>query len=377
MSGVETLYSKIEEGRKGKNLGLKTGLPHLDWYTGGFQKGVYKLVYGVSGSGKSSVVVYADIYRILKDYPDKNILYVYFSLEMNESVLLAKILSLYLFDTYGIELSFMDLMSIRTPMLDEDYEKVLEAKQWLDSISNKFIIFEKQLSADGFYASMKEILKQYGEFSKSDDGRRVTYIPKDSEQIINVVLDHAGLLLNSKGRDKKQEIDLCSQYCVWFRETCGVSFDFIMQENRNAGNIDRQKMNMSESTLDDVKDSGNPVNDANVIIAVYYPIKYQLKTYRDYRIVDNKDTGELGLGSAMRSLILLKHRFGNANKVFPVAFQGSVGRFEELPSPDQVDYNKYQSWKEDKMKEELNNEKDLNIKDESNKLTPDKVKFSF
>lgn len=133
---------------------------------------------------------------------------------MNESVLLAKILSLYLFDTYGIELSFMDLMSIRTPMLDEDYEKVLEAKHWLDSISNKFIIFDKQLSADGFYASMKEILKQHGEFSKSEDGRRVTYIPKDSEQIINVVLDHAGLLLNSKGRDKKQEIDLCSQYCV-------------------------------------------------------------------------------------------------------------------------------------------------------------------
>lgn len=29
------------------------------------------------------------------------------------------------------------------------------------------------------------------------------------------------------------------------------------------------------------------------------------------------------------------------------------------------------------MKEELNNEKDLNIKDESNKLTSSKVKFSF
>lgn len=29
------------------------------------------------------------------------------------------------------------------------------------------------------------------------------------------------------------------------------------------------------------------------------------------------------------------------------------------------------------MKEELNNEKDLNMKDESNKLTPNKVKFSF
>lgn len=29
------------------------------------------------------------------------------------------------------------------------------------------------------------------------------------------------------------------------------------------------------------------------------------------------------------------------------------------------------------MKEELNKEKDLNIKDESNKLTPNKVNFSF
>lgn len=377
MSGVETLYSQIEEGRQGKNIGLKTGLPHLDWYTGGFQKGVYKLIYAQSGAGKTSYVIYSDIYRILRDYPDKNVLFIYFSLEMNESTLLAKILSLYLYETYGIELSYMDLMSVRTPMLDEDYEKVLEAKQWLSSISKKFIIYDKQLSADGFYAEMKKILKQHGSFISSEDGNRMTYVQNDSTLIINVVLDHLGLIHSIKGRDKKQEIDLCSQYCVWFRETCKVSFDVIMQENRNAGNIDRQKMNMSESTLDDVKDSGNPVNDANVIIAVYYPIKYQLKTYRDYRIVDNKETGEPGLGSAMRSLILLKHRFGNANKVFPVAFQGSVGRFEELPSPDQVDYNKYQSWKEDKMKEELNNEKDLNIKDESNKLTPNKVKFSF
>ena len=30
MSIVEELYSKIDEGREGKNIGLKTGLPKLD-----------------------------------------------------------------------------------------------------------------------------------------------------------------------------------------------------------------------------------------------------------------------------------------------------------------------------------------------------------
>ena len=42
---------------------------------------------------------------------------------------------------------------------------------------------------------------------------------------------------------------------------CGISIDAIMQENRNAGNVDRMKMNATEPTLDDAKDSGNPIND--------------------------------------------------------------------------------------------------------------------
>lgn len=254
MDNVEELYTKIHEGRVGRNLGLKTGLPKLDWYTGGFQKGIYKLVYGQSGSGKSSYVIYSDIYRILKDYPDADITYVYFSLEMNESVLLAKLLSIYLFEEFGIELSFMDLMSIRYKMSDECYNKVIQAREWLSTVSKKIIIFDKQLSASGFYAAMMGILQERGKFITSSDKRKTTYIPNDSNAIINVVLDHAGLLTPKEGRDKKQEIDLCSAYCVRFREVCGVSIDFIMQENRNAGDINRQKMQLSETTLDDCKD---------------------------------------------------------------------------------------------------------------------------
>ena len=47
---------------------------------------------------KSSFVIYTDIYRILKDYPDKDIIIVYFSLELSANTLLAKLKS-----TVGLE----------------------------------------------------------------------------------------------------------------------------------------------------------------------------------------------------------------------------------------------------------------------------------
>ena len=83
-------------------------------------------------------------------------------------------------------------------------------------------------------------------------------------------------------------------------------------------------------------------------IAVYYPLKYQLSSYRGYKVID-KDG--YGLGSAIRSLILLKHRFGGANKAFVTGFQGSIGRFVELPKPEEIDYEAYQHWKEDYKKD--------------------------
>lgn len=351
MSIVDELYLEIENGRAGKNLGLKTGLPKLDWYTGGFQKGVYKLIFGQSGSGKSSYVIYADLYRILRDYPDKDIMHVYFSLEMSSKVLLAKLLNLYIFDTYGIEISYMTLLSIREKLPDKYYKYIQDSKAWLNSIISKLIIFDKQLNANTFYGSMKQLLKEWGTFDELENGRRLVYTPNNPDRIVNVIIDHAGLLTPTDGRNKKQEIDQASQYCVWFREKCGISIDFIMQENRNASDIDRRKMDLSEPTLDDVKDSGNAGNDCNICIAVYNPIKYQRGSYRGYSVID-KNNPEGALGSAMRGLILLKHRFGVANKVFCVGFQGSLGRFEELPDPGSIDYGIYQSWKDEKMEDD-------------------------
>ena len=81
MTNVDLLFDMIDNGRAGKNIGLKTGIDKIDEYTGGIQRGVYTLIFGLSGSGKSALSLYM-IYRTLKDNPDKDIKYVYFSLEI-------------------------------------------------------------------------------------------------------------------------------------------------------------------------------------------------------------------------------------------------------------------------------------------------------
>lgn len=96
MNNTDLLFEKIKDGRAGKNKGISTGIPKLDEYTGGIQKGLYTLIFGTSGSGKSALALYSYIYRPLKDNPDKKLKLCYFSLELSAELLLAKLLCMYI-----------------------------------------------------------------------------------------------------------------------------------------------------------------------------------------------------------------------------------------------------------------------------------------
>ena len=164
----------------------------------------------------------------------------------------------------------------------------------------------------------------------------------------------------------KEEMDLISTYCVRFRELCQTSFEIIMQENRNATNMDRRKAGMEEPTVDDLQQTGEPLQACDICIALFSPFRTQLKTYRNYRIVDT-DEG-YGLQDIMRSCIILKNRYGISNKVVMTAFKGNIGKFLPLPSPDQIVYEDYLEWRE---------KEDTTVKDTEEPDVNNKVTFSF
>lgn len=110
MNNVTELFKAIEAGRQGKNIGISTGIPKLDSYIGGLQKKTYYLLFSDSGGGKTALILYI-IYRCLMDNPNRKILIEYFSLEMSANKLLAKLMCLYIYEMFGIVISYKKLMS--------------------------------------------------------------------------------------------------------------------------------------------------------------------------------------------------------------------------------------------------------------------------
>lgn len=268
MTSVDLLFDKIDRGREGKNIGLKTGIDKLDEYTGGIQRGIYTLVFGLSGSGKTAWVLYM-IYRTLKDNPEKDIKYIYFSLELSAELLLAKLMCLYIYEEFGIVVPFASLMSWQDILSDESYEYVQKSKDWLKSISEKLLIYDKALNAKSFYRTIMSLLDKWGKFTESSDGRRKIYTKNNPEQYVTAVVDHIGLCMPDSGVTKKQEMDLISQYAVTLRERCQVSFFILQQENRNSANMDRRKMDMTECSPEDLKDFTNINLEFTWIIIIF------------------------------------------------------------------------------------------------------------
>ena len=296
----DKLLNEIDRGRQGLNHGISMKLPKLESIIDGVTRETYTLILSNSGAGKTSFALYAYVYRPLMEHlDDDDFKVLYFSLEMGEVALYIKLLSIYIFETYGIQLS-----------------------------SKKLEIYDKKVTPKKVYAILKTRLEEMGTFSESET--RLVYTPNNPNLIYNVVVDHIGLV------GTKPDIDLLSSYLLFLRDKCFISPVVIQQANREQGNIERFKQGKSAFTIHDAKDSGNTVQDCNIMIALYNPHRDGLKTYKHYNIEY--------LGSYYRSIMVLKNRYGDCDVEVGVNFFGWINMFYELPKPDEIyDYERYTS----------------------------------
>lgn len=324
----EKLLYEIDRGRLGLNHGISMKLPKLESIIDGVTRETYTLILSNSGAGKTSFALYAYVYRPLMEHLDDDFKVLYFSLEMGEVALYIKLLSIYIFETYGIQLSFKKILSREKEYIlsEEHYDLVKQCMPWVDKISKKLEIYDKKVSPKKVYAILKTRLEEMGTFSESET--RLLYKPNNPNLIYNIVVDHIGLV------GTKPDIDLLSSYLLFFRDKCGVSPVVIQQANREQGNIERFKQGKSAFTIHDAKDSGNTVQDCNIMIALYNPHRDGLKTYKHYNIEH--------LNSYFRSIMVLKNRYGDCDVEVGVNFFGWINMFHELPKPDEIyDYERY------------------------------------
>ncbi len=333
---IDDLFSEIERGRAGKNQGFGMGLPKLEGVIDGVCASTYTLIFAGTGNGKSSFALYSYVYRPLMEHlDDGKFKCTYFSLEMSAKTILARLLCLYIFDTYGICLSPKEIFSRRKNyvLCDEYYNLIKECRPWLEKVRKAVKIYDKTCNASYLYKKLIAELRTTGKLEVVNAGEdvEILYEAFDPELIHNVVIDHIGLV---KAKDLKAEIDAVSRILVMLRNACGISPVVIMQINRASGDMERRKQGLNNLTLNDVKDSGNPTQDCEVAISIFNPHREKLSSYAGYDIKKLEDN--------FRVITVQKARDGQSSVEIGVNFFGKMGYWHELPKSNEInDYGKY------------------------------------
>lgn len=330
-----SLLNQITLGREGCNWGYPMGLPKLEGIVDGVTQSTYTLLFSTSGTGKTSLALYSYIYKPMMEHlDDGKFKVIYFSLEMSAEKLFAKLLSIYIFETYHIELSVKELLSRKRNYIlsEENFKIVKDCMPWLHKVENIITVYDKSLNSKSLYTLLIKELKKVGKFEETEN--RKIYIPDDPEIITIVAIDHLSLVRPTEGRSKKEEMDLISSYLVTIRNMCGISPLVIMQTNRESAGMDRRKAGLNNLRISDIKDSGSPSEDAEVIISIFDPSKEKLSTYNNYNIEK--------LREKFRAITVLKSRYGESNIEIGCAFYGASGAWKELPRGDEArDYDSY------------------------------------
>lgn len=302
------------------------------------------MIFGAPGSGKSAFLhqnfILSPFDWYLEHKRKRKLKIILFAMERSKIYVIAKWISQKVFKEQGIYIPISHMFKWNGKTLSKDeHDLVLHYKDYIDELSEIVDIIEGAQNPTGIYKYVKEYAENNGKVEKIDDYHKI-YIPNDLEKITIIASDHKGLIKLEKGlNSKKEAIDKSTEYDQVFRDFYGFAVAFVMQLGRNTNNPAFLKLSSFEPTLEDVKESGNPGEAADLVFSLFDPKRHRTEdeSYKTDKFIDLTNGANY-----FRNLKILKNNYGEDQIKFGLGFMGSTGLFKELPRPsdmDKFDYN--------------------------------------
>lgn len=342
----ELLKAEVQAGIEGKNGGIPMGFHRLNKYIG-IRKRIMTLIFGSPGSGKSaymhSAYILSPMDFMMKNKPkDLDYEFILFSMERSKVYILAKWIVRKIFIEEGILIPIQKLLGWwdNNKLTKDEHDLFLHYKWYIDELLTKVHIIEGPQNPTGIYKYVKNFALERGTIEEIDEYHKV-YVPKNPNLVVGVGEDHLGLAkLESGMKTKKEAIDKISEYNQYFRDFYGYSPLPVSQLNRGLSNPMYQKQDSFEPSIDDIKESGRPGEDADVVTSLFDPIRY--KTNDPGYKVDNFVDLQTG-ANYFRSVKILKNTYGEDQIRLGMAFHGVTGSFAELPKSSKMEGFDYES----------------------------------
>jgi len=341
----DIVEQEVNDGLAGKNNGIPMGFDRLNHYVG-IRRRILTLVFGSTGSGKTAFIHSAyilnpfDWYIKNKDKTDIKFKVILFSMERSKVYILAKWISRRIFIDYGILIPIQKMLGWwDVKMTKDEHDLFLAQRDYLGELLEVVDIIEGPQNPRGVFVPVNEYALKNGVIHQIDKFNKV-YEPNHPNEIVIVAEDHLGLTKTEKDyTTKKAAIDKVSEYNQMFRDLFGYSPVAVSMLNRSLSNPVYQKMESFEPNIDDVKETGRPGEDSDVVISLFDPIRYKTTdpTYNVDKFIDS-ETG----ANYFRRVKILKNSYGEDLVGSGMAFQGSTGIFSELPKKSLMtsfDYN--------------------------------------
>ena len=340
----ELIRAEVQKGLDGRNSGIPMGFNRLNKYIG-IRKGLYFLVGGLTGSGKTSFVDDAfvlnpfDWYIMNKDQNIK-LRMIYHSMERSRTYKLSKWISRKIFLDHGITIPVNKLLGWNDKMTKDEHDIFLMYEDYIEQMSDVITIIDGPENAVGVAKELKAHALKNGRIEQIDEYNK-RYIPNDENEVTIVIIDHIGLLKTTKDQPtKKEAIDKMSDELRFARDFYGYTPVVVSQFNRSISNIVRLKNGDVEPQLEDFAESSSTQNDADVVLALFDPMRYKVQDTSGYDLSRLKDAYG---AKYFRSLRLIKNSYGEDDVRIGLAFMGQVGMFKELPKRKDITDDDYEA----------------------------------
>jgi hypothetical protein len=261
-------------------------------------------------------------------------------MERSRTYKMAKWVSRKIFIDYGIIISINKLLGWTDKMTKDEHDLFLLQREYVEQMSDVITIIDGPENPVGIAKDLKTYALEHGKIEQLDEYNKI-YIPEDPNTVTIVVIDHIGLLKTTKDLStKKQVIDKMSDELRYARDFYGYTPVVVSQFNRDISNPIRIKNGDVEPQLDDFKDSSTTQEDADVVLALFDPMRYKVDDPSGYKLEKLKD--EYG-AKYFRSLRIIKNSYGEDDIRIGLGFLGQVGMFKELNRMKDMTESDYES----------------------------------
>jgi len=340
----ELLKHEVELGLAGRNNGIPMGFDRLNRYIG-IRKSMYFLVGGLTGSGKTSFIDDAFVLNPFDWYinqtdPKIKLNIIYRSMERSRTYKMAKWVSRKIFIDHGLIIPVAKLLGWTEKMDHDEHDLFLMYEDYINEMSNVITIIDGPENAVGVAKELKAHALKNGSIEQLDEYNK-RYIPNDENVVTIVIIDHIGLLKTTKDQTtKKQAIDKMSDELRYARDFYGYTPVVVSQFNRDISNPMRIKNGDVEPRLEDFAESSQTQNDADVVLALFDPMRYKVADPSGYSLDKLKD--EFG-AKYFRNLRLIKNSYGEDDVRIGLGFLGQIGMFKELKKRKDMTDDDYES----------------------------------